>query len=86
VNQLAKNVQQKEEALLKKKEEIEKPGAPLDGAALGQALLRDLGFFGEAAAPKKDGAATPKAPEGQVDIMEHSLVRRAIRKMPKPSS
>jgi hypothetical protein len=85
--QLKQRFKEDEQAILEKKQAMEKPGEALDGAALGQALLKDLGFFGEAEAqrkpevPSKPAAATPS-----VDIMQHKLVRRAIRKMPKPSS
>src|SRR5262249_50826989 len=39
--QIQQKYRLEEEALVKKIEEIKKPGPPLDGAALGQALLRD---------------------------------------------
>jgi hypothetical protein len=80
VNQLANNVQLKEEALLKKKEEIEKPAPPLDGMALGQALLKDLGFQ-EGVAPAK---APTKAPKGPVADEEQLTPRtQEIKEMLK---
>jgi hypothetical protein len=85
VNRLQKSVQQQEQALLKEKEDLEKPGPPLDAATLTQALLKDLGFFGEEKTPKKDGAPAPPPGKAQVDILDHPLVRKAIKKISRPS-
>jgi hypothetical protein len=41
---LAKSAQEKAEAHRKKMEEINRPSPPLDGNALGRALLKNLGF------------------------------------------
>jgi len=44
LSQFVQQCKQAEEALLKKKEEIAKPSPPLDGNALGEALVKELGF------------------------------------------
>jgi hypothetical protein len=73
-----------EQAILKAREENQKPGPPLDGTILGQSLLRDLGFLGEPKPEKKTDSSTAPKATPQVDITEHPLVRDAIRKMKKP--
>jgi len=84
--QIQQKYRLEEEAMLKKIEEIKNPGPPLDGAALGQALFKDLGFLGEDKAPTKDGAPAAAPGKAQVDILDHPLVRKAIKKISKPSS
>jgi hypothetical protein len=43
--QLRQKSKQDEDAFQKSKEQMDKPGSPLDGNALGQALLKDLGLL-----------------------------------------
>jgi len=86
LTQIQQKFKQDEQAILKKKEEMEKPGPALDGAALGQALLQHLGFFGEEkASTKPDSGVVAKPDKSQVDIIDHPLVRKAIRKLNKPA-
>jgi hypothetical protein len=53
LSQFKQVCKQAEEVLLKKKEEITKPAPPLDGNALGQALLEDLGLLGPETGPEQ---------------------------------
>jgi hypothetical protein len=49
--QFSQMCKQAEQAILKRKEEITKPAPPLDGNALGKALLEELGFLGQESIP-----------------------------------
>jgi Papain-like cysteine protease AvrRpt2 len=66
--QLEKKSRQEEEAILKKREEINKPAPPLDGNALGLALVLDLHLLedpaqtGKGTAPVPGGVSPPKRP------------------------
>lgn len=64
--QLQQKFKQEEEVILKKREEINQPTAPLDGTALGQALLKDLGLLGpvaESPRPPQPAAESPRPPQ-----------------------
>jgi hypothetical protein len=59
--QLLQKHQEEKAALLKKKEAMDQPAAPLDGNALGQSLVKDLGLPGPTPTPEK---AAPPKPNG----------------------
>jgi hypothetical protein len=76
--QFRQRFKQEEEALRKKRDEVNKPAPPLDGNALGQALVKDLGLSGNEAVPPKAGPApTPRTDQDLLDMLaKKGLIER----------